>query len=78
VDALMYPTNQIPFKQHIWWSGAREYFTLLHLKGQTYQTIQGIQRGPVDYYSSLRSLYRQMRNEEIRNGRTQGQDFPDF
>jgi len=40
----MYPTNQIPFKQHIWWSGAREYFTLLHLKGQTYQTIQGIQR----------------------------------
>jgi phospholipid-binding lipoprotein MlaA len=78
VDALMDPTNQIPFKQHIWWSGAREYFTLLDLKGQTYQTIQGIQRGSVDYYSSLRSLYRQMRKEEIRNGRTQGEDLPDF
>ena len=39
----------------------RIYFTLLDLRGQTYQTIQGIQRSSVDYYSSLRSLYRQMR-----------------
>lgn len=78
VDAAIDPTNQIAFKQHIWWSAGREYFTLLDLKGQTYQTIQGIQRSSVDYYSSLRSLYRQMRNEEIRNGRVQGQDLPDF
>ncbi len=78
VDVAMDPTNQIHFKQHIWWSGAREYFTLLDLKGQTYQTIQGIQRGSVDYYSSLRSLYRQMRKEEIRNGHKQGEDLPDF
>jgi hypothetical protein len=32
----------------------------------------------VDYYSSLRSLYRQMRNQEIRNGGTSSQDLPDF
>jgi hypothetical protein len=32
----------------------------------------------VDYYSSLRSLYRQMRSQEIRNGRTPGRDLPDF
>jgi hypothetical protein len=32
----------------------------------------------VDYYSSLRSLYRQMRAQEIRNGRAPGQDLPDF
>jgi phospholipid-binding lipoprotein MlaA len=48
------------------------------LKGQTYQTIQGIQRSSVDYYSSLRSLYRQLRNDQIRNGRKQNQDLPDF
>ena len=29
----------------------REYFTLLDLRGQTYQTIQGIQRSSVDYYA---------------------------
>jgi len=78
VDAAMDPTNQIPFKQHIWWAAGREYFTLLDLRAQTYQTIQGIQRSSVDYYSSLRSLYRQLRNEQIRNGRQKGQDLPDF
>jgi phospholipid-binding lipoprotein MlaA len=78
VDAAMDPTNQIPFKQHIWWSAGREYFALLDFRAQTYQTIQGIQRSSVDYYSSLRSLYRQLRNEQIRNGRKQGQDLPDF
>jgi phospholipid-binding lipoprotein MlaA len=57
---------------------AREYFILLDLKGQTYQTIQGIQRSSVDFYSSLRSLYRQMRNDEIRNCRVQSEDLPDF
>ena len=78
VDVAIDPTNFIPFKQHIWWSAGREFFTLLDLKGQTYQTVQGIQRSSVDYYSSLRSLYRQMRNEQIRNGRKSGEDLPDF
>ena len=50
-------------------TAGREYFTVLDLRGQTYQTIQGIQRSSVDYYASLRSLYRQLRNTEIRNGR---------
>ena len=31
-----------------------------------------------DYYASLRSLYRQLRNNEIRNGRSDTQDLPDF
>jgi phospholipid-binding lipoprotein MlaA len=79
IDATIDPTNFIRFKQHLWWAGAREYFTYLDLRGQTYQTVQGIQRSSVDYYSSLRSLYRQLRNSEIRNGRPVGaQDLPDF
>ncbi len=78
VDTAIDPTNQIAFKQHMWWSAGREYFTLLDVKGQTYQTVQGIQRSSVDYYSSLRSLYRQLRAEQIRNGRKIGQDLPDF
>jgi len=78
VDAAMDPTNQIHIKQHLWWAGAREYFTLLDLRSQTYQTVQGIQRNSVDYYSSLRNFYRQFRNEQIRNGRNQVQELPDF
>jgi phospholipid-binding lipoprotein MlaA len=78
VDAAMDPTNQIHIKQHLWWAAGREYFTLLDLRSQTYQTVQGIQRNSVDYYSSLRNFYRQFRNEQIRNGRNQNQDLPDF
>lgn len=78
VDTVIDPTNQIRFNQHIWWSAGRQFFTLLDLKGQTYQTVQGIERSSVDYYSSLRSFYRQYRAEQIRNGRKGSEDLPDF
>jgi phospholipid-binding lipoprotein MlaA len=79
VDALVIdPWNQVPLKQHLWWDAGRYYFTLLDLRGQTYSTVQGIQRSSVDYYASLRSLYRQMRNAEIRNGRPDTVGLPDF
>ncbi|HEX2581928.1 MAG TPA: VacJ family lipoprotein [Dongiaceae bacterium] len=32
------------------------------------QALSELQRGSVDYYATLRSLYRQHRNDEIRNG----------
>jgi phospholipid-binding lipoprotein MlaA len=79
VDAAIDPTNFVPMKQHLWWAGAREYFTLLDVKSQTYETVQGIQRSSVDYYASLRSFYRQLRDNEIRNGRpATSQNLPDF
>ena len=79
IDTVIDPTNFIPLKQHLWWSAGREYFTVLDLRAATYQTIQGIQRSSVDYYGSLRSLYRQLRDNEIRNGRpAAAQDLPDF
>lgn len=78
-DALIDPTNQIHIKQHLWWAAGREYFTLLDLRAQTYQTVQTIQRNSIDYYASLRNLYRQLREEQIRNGRKpKPQDLPDF
>jgi len=79
MDAVVLdPLNYIPFKQHIWWDAGRYYFTLLDLRGQTYETVHGIQRSSVDYYASLRSLYRQLRNNEIRNGRPDTKDLPEF
>ncbi|HEY4940062.1 MAG TPA: VacJ family lipoprotein [Rhizomicrobium sp.] len=79
VDAVVIdPWNYVPIKQHIWWDAGRYYFTLLDLRGQTYEQVQGVQRGSVDYYASLRSLYRQLRNNEIRNGRPDTKDLPDF
>lgn len=79
VDAVVLdPWNYVHFKQHLWWDTGRYYFSLLDLRGQTYETVMGIQRGSVDYYASLRSLYRQLRNNEIRNGRPDTKDLPEF
>ena len=79
IDAVIDPTNFIVFKQHLWWGGIREYFTYLDLRGETYEQIQSIQRSSVDYYAGLRSLYRQLRNNDIRNGRPpKAQDLPEF
>src|SRR6185312_8827070 len=78
-DIGLDPTTYIHFKQHIWWDAGREYFTILDLRAQTFQTVQSIQRSSVDYYASLRSLYRQLRESQIRNGRApKTQDLPDF
>jgi phospholipid-binding lipoprotein MlaA len=79
VDAVVLdPWNYVHIKQHLWWDTGRYYFSLLDLRGQTYETVMGIQRGSVDYYASLRSLYRQLRNNEIRNGRPDTKDLPEF
>lgn len=78
VDILIDPWNQVHIKQHVWWDAGRYYFTLLDLRGQTYSTVEGIQRSSVDYYAALRSLYRQLRNKEIRNGRPEVKDLPEF
>jgi phospholipid-binding lipoprotein MlaA len=78
-DIGLDPTNYIHFKQHIWWDAGREYLTVLDLRSQTYETEHEIQRSSVDYYASLRSLYRQLRENEIRNGRPpRKQDLPEF
>ena len=40
--------------------------------------IESIERSSVDYYASVRSLYRQHRNNEIRNGKPDVKNLPDF
>ena len=78
-DIGLDPTNYIPFKQHIWWDAGRYYFTVLDLRGQTFQTVQTIQRSSIDYYSALRSFYRQLRANAVNTVRPRKtRDLPDF
>ena len=77
-DVFIDPTHWLHYKQHIWWDVGREYFTLLDLRSRTYQAVQGIERGSVDFYASQRSFYRQFRNNEIRNGRPDVKNLPQF
>jgi len=78
VDIAADPLNWIRFKQHIWWLTGRQYFKLLDLRARNIDTLADIERSSVDYYASTRSLYRQYRANEIRNGKPDTKDLPDF
>ena len=51
---------------------------LTDLRARNIETLDDLERTSLDFYTSLRSLYRQSRNNEIRNGADEIQDLPDF
>jgi len=68
VDIFFDPTIYLSIKQHLWWMLGREYFTLLDLRARNMDVLDDIERNSLDYYAATRSLYRQYRANEIRNG----------
>jgi phospholipid-binding lipoprotein MlaA len=78
VDIFFDPTTYIKLREHFWWSAGRRYLVIVDTKSRNLDTLQNIERGSVDYYASVRSLYRQLRNNEIRNGRPDVQNLPDL
>jgi phospholipid-binding lipoprotein MlaA len=48
------------------------------LRARNIENLDQLENMSLDYYTSVRSLYRQSRNNEIRNGATEVQDLPDF
>lgn len=76
-DLLINPFNLVPFKQHLWWEIGRNSFKILDLRAQNIKTLDAFERSSVDYYTSMRSLYRQLRQAEIRNGQPDP-DMPDY
>src|ERR1700761_5111115 len=67
VDIFPDPTTYIKIRGPIYFSAGREVPTVNDLKSRNLETAQTIERGSVDYYASVRSLYRQLRNNDIRN-----------
>jgi phospholipid-binding lipoprotein MlaA len=78
VDFFIDPLTHVPLNNKIFWEAARTYGSYLDLRARNLNTLQGIERGSVDYYASVRSLYRQSRKEAIANGHTDAKDLPDF
>lgn len=50
----------------------------IDIRERNIETLDDIQRSSMDFYASVKSLYRQTRNNEIRNGETEVEDLPDF
>jgi len=49
--------------------------TLLDTRARNLQTLDQVREGSLDFYATLRSLYRQSRNDEIRNGAVQTEEL---
>ncbi|HEX3808841.1 MAG TPA: VacJ family lipoprotein [Rhizomicrobium sp.] len=77
-DIYLDPTTYITIREHFWWSAGRFTVEALDLRSRNIDTLASIERSSVDYYASVRSLYRQNRENEIRNGKTDVQNLPNF
>ncbi len=67
-DVALDPTIYIKIKRHLIWSGAREYVTVVDTRSRNLEAFDDIERSSLDFYATTRSLYRQHRESEIRNG----------
>ena len=68
VDFAFDPTIYVRIKQHPWWMMGHAYVTILDLRARNMETLDDIERTSLDFYATTRSLYRQHRASEIRNG----------
>lgn len=78
VDFAFDPLTYAQWEDKYFWSLARLSVDALDLRERNIDTLEEIERSSIDYYASIRSLYRQTRENEIANGKTELQDLPDF
>lgn len=78
VDTFLDPFTYIGFRDKIYWSIGRGALGVIDDRARNLDTVADIERTSVDYYSSVRSFYRQYRNAQIRDGKADIQDLPDY
>jgi phospholipid-binding lipoprotein MlaA len=80
VDALFDPVTYVTFGLDAGYIGvARTGLETADFRARNLKTIDEIRKGSLDYYATVRSLYRQRRADEIRNGEQPEQiDFSDI
>ncbi len=80
VDIFIDPTTYISFHGSDTWYAVRSGVSVLDLRARNVDTLEQVERTSIDMYATTRSLYRQYRNSEIRNGApdTSATDTPDF
>ena len=78
VDLAFDPLTYAQWREKFLWQFGRAGVDLIDLRARNIETLDEIEKTSLDYYASVRSLYRQSRNNEIRNGATEVQDLPDF
>jgi phospholipid-binding lipoprotein MlaA len=77
-DFFFDPLHYVQWGSESYIPYARFGLDYLDLRERNIETLDEIEKTSLDYYASVRSLYRQTRNNEIKNGATTVEDLPDF
>jgi phospholipid-binding lipoprotein MlaA len=78
VDIFLDPFTYVKLREHFYYSAGREFFSLLDLRARNIDTLANIERSSIDYYASVRSLYRQNRNNAIHKGEPDMNSLPNL
>jgi phospholipid-binding lipoprotein MlaA len=78
VDFAFDPFTWIPLREKTFWMAGRQGLDDLDLRERTIEPLDEIEKSSIDFYASLRSLYHQNRENEIRNGKPEVEQLPNF
>ncbi len=77
-DLFFQPLTYVQWGEEWYVPYVRSGVDLIDLRARNIETLDEIEQTSLDYYASVRSLYRQSRNNEINNGASAVEDLPDF
>jgi phospholipid-binding lipoprotein MlaA len=79
VDIVLDPWTWWPhFDGKFWVSAGKSVIGGIDLRARNLDSLDSIERSSIDFYASVRSLYRQNRNNEIRNGKPDVTNLPNL
>ena len=62
---------------HDYWPFVRDFVSGIDVRARNIETLDEIERTSIDFYATIRSLYRQHRDAQIRNGAPAADDLTD-
>jgi len=78
VDLAFEPLTYARWDNKFYWQAGKSAIDFTDLRARNIDTLDDLEKTSLDFYASVRSLYRQSRNNEIRNGAGEVEDLPDF
>jgi phospholipid-binding lipoprotein MlaA len=78
VDIGFDPMTYIGFDGKDYFSGSRQLAAIVDERSRNIDTLDELRKSSVDLYATLRSLYRQHRNSQIRGGKPDLQNLPNI
>lgn len=79
VDAFLDPMTYLTFFTNVGWiNTTRTGLDLVDFRARNLDAIDQIKKGSLDYYATVRSLYRQRRADEISNGNPNLMEGPEM